>query len=183
MGILWKGTVSVDFRTIWLKLCGNYAFPQISTPGTQVKILYITTLKSGLKCIKLEGCDIWTHPWASPSPTVLAYIYNFCWDIKIFLWDRCLFMSDMFILQMFCFQGETWMTQGTFVLNEKSQVHTLGNYLGILIPRLHLKIGFGSDVKGPMAPVPLLLYAQNNISLKSILRINITISTFFTFYI
>ena len=60
-------------------------------------------------------------------------------------------MSDMFILQMFCFQGETWMTQGTFVLNEKSQVHTLGNYLGILIPRLHLKIGFGSDVKGPMA--------------------------------
>ena len=41
-------------------------------------------------------------------------------------------MSDMFILQMFCFQGETGMTQGTFVLNEKSQVHTLGNYLGIL---------------------------------------------------
>ena len=38
--ILWKSTVSVALQAIFLKLCQNCAFPQISTTGNEVKLHY-----------------------------------------------------------------------------------------------------------------------------------------------
>ena len=38
MEILWKRIVCAEFWVIRPKICRNYAFPQVSTPGTEADL-------------------------------------------------------------------------------------------------------------------------------------------------
>ena len=65
MKILWKGTVSAEFRVIRLKLCGNCAFPQnfhISKLG-EITVFFavLVTLECPILMFQILRNHIWQN--------------------------------------------------------------------------------------------------------------------------